>query len=90
MEGFSRLGLSAIDYTGHFLKQNQFPFQTPVFFSDGVRIRHSFYSMKDLFLKIKGFRILLNQGDQLLIGLIKILQASKRQDHLIVQIRVVL
>ena len=42
-----------------------------------------------LFLKIKGFRILLDQGDHL-IGLIKMLQASNDQDHLIVQIRVVL
>jgi len=32
---------------------------------------------EDLFLKIKGSRILLDQRDQLLIGLIKILQASK-------------
>ena len=44
--------------------------------------------MKNLFLKIEGFRILLDQGDQLLIGLIKTLQASKGQDHLIVQIGV--
>ena len=43
-----------------------------------------------LFLKIKVSRILLNQGDQLLIGLIKILQASNDQDHLIVQIGAVL
>ena len=45
---------------------------------------------EDLFLKIKGFRILLHQGDQLLIGLIKILQASNSQNYLIVQIGVVL
>jgi len=62
-----------VDYTGRFLKQNQFLFQAPVFFFGGVRIGLSFYSMKDLFLKIKGSKILLNQGDQLLIGLIKIL-----------------
>ena len=43
-----------------------------------------------LFLKIDGFRILLDQGDQLQIGLIKILQASNGQDHLIVQIEVIL
>jgi len=42
--------------------------------------------MKDLFLKIIGPRILLDQKDQLLIELIKILQASKGQDCLIVQI----
>jgi len=43
-----------------------------------------------LFLKIKGFRILLNQRDQFLRRLIKVLQSSKGQDHLIVQIGVVL
>ena len=63
----------SVDYTGYFLKQNQFPFQAPVFFSGGVRIGLNFYSMKNLFLKIKGSIIFL--GDQLLIGLIKILQA---------------
>jgi len=42
--------------------------------------------MRGLFLKIKRSRILLEQGDQLLIGLIKILQVSNDQDHLIVQI----
>ena len=45
---------------------------------------------EDLFLKIKGSKILLDQGDQLLIGLIKILQVSNGQGHLIVQIRVVI
>jgi len=49
-----------------------------------------FLFIEGLFLKIKGFKILLNQGDRLLIGLIKILQASNGQDHLIVQIGVVL
>jgi len=62
-----------LDYTGYFLKQNQFSFHALIFFSDGVRIGLSFYSMKDLFLKINEFRILLDQGDQLLIRLIKIL-----------------
>ena len=75
---------------GRFLKQNQFSFQAPVFFSNGVQIGLSFYSTKDLFLKIKGFRILLDQGDQLQIRLIKILQASNGQDHLKVQVGVVL
>jgi len=42
-----------------------------------------------LFLKIEGFKILLDE-DQLQIGLIEILQASNGQDHLIVQIGVVL
>jgi len=37
---------------------------------------------------IKGFRNLLNQENQLLIGLIKILQASKSQAQLIVHIGV--
>jgi len=45
---------------------------------------------ESLFLTIKGFKILLNQGDQLLIRLIKILQVSNCQDHLIVQIEDVL
>ena len=41
---------------------------------------------ESLFLKIEGSRILLDKGDQLQIELIKILPASKDQDHLIVQI----
>ena len=45
---------------------------------------------EDLFLKIKGFRILLDQENQLLIVLVKILQVSKGQNHIIVQIGVVL
>ena len=43
---------------------------------------------ESLFLKIEGSRILLDQGDQLLIGFIKILQVSDGQDLLIVQIGV--
>jgi len=43
-----------------------------------------------LSLKIEGFKILLDQKDQLHIGLIKILQASNVQDHLKIQIGVVL
>jgi len=39
-----------------------------------------------LFLKIKGFRILLDQGNKLLIGLINILQVINSQDPRIVQI----
>jgi len=35
-----------------------------------------------LFLKIEGSRIILDQGDRLIIRLIKILQASDDQDHL--------
>ena len=42
-----------------------------------------------LFLKFKDFKILLDQENQLLIGLIEILQVSDGQDHLIVQITVV-
>ena len=45
---------------------------------------------KCLFLNIEGFKIFLAQGDQLQIRLIKFLQASNGQDHLIVQIEVVL
>ena len=52
--------------------------------------RIQFLFNEDLFLKIKRFRILLDQGDQLQLGLIKILQASNDQNHLMVQIRVVL
>jgi len=52
--------------------------------------RIQFLFNEDLFLTIKGSRILLDQGDQLLIGLIEILQVSNGQDHLIVQIGVVL
>ena len=48
-----------------------------------------FLFSEDLFLKFKGSRILLDQEDQLIIGLIKILQASNGQDYLIVQIEVV-
>ena len=48
--------------------------------------RIQFLSNEDLFLNIKGPRLLLDQGDQLPIGLIKFLQASNSQDHLIVQI----
>ena len=79
-----------VDYTEYFLKQNQFSFQAPVFFSGGIRIGLNFYSMKNLFLKIKGSKILVDQRYQLLIGLIKIRQTSDGQDHLIVQIGVVL
>ena len=52
--------------------------------------RIQFLFNEDMSLKIKGSKILLDRGDQLLIGLIKILQASNGQDHLIVQIRFVL
>ena len=38
--------------------------------------RIQFLFNEGLFLKIKEFRILLDQGDQIVIGLIKILQAS--------------
>ena len=58
-----------------------------VFFFGGVQIGFRFRFYEGLFLKIEGSRILLNQGDQLLIELIKILQASDDQDHLRVKIR---
>jgi len=46
--------------------------------------RIEFLFSEDLFLKIKRYKILLDQGDQLSMGLIKILQVSNDQDHLIV------
>ena len=52
--------------------------------------RIQFLFNEDLFMKITGFRIILDQGDQLLIRLIKVLQAYNGQDHLIVQKGVVL
>jgi len=67
-----------------------------VFFSDSGFLfwwstnRIQFLINEGLFLKIKGFKVFLTQGDQLLIGLIKIFQAFYNQDHLIVQIGVVL
>jgi len=45
--------------------------------------RIQFLFNEGLILKIKGSRILLYQGDQLLIGFIKIFQVSNGQDHLI-------
>jgi len=42
--------------------------------------------IEGLFLKIEGSRIFLDQEDQLLIVLIKILQASYSEDHLKVRI----
>ena len=51
--------------------------------------KFQFLFNEDLFLKIEGFRILLDQEDQLQI-LIKILQASNGQDHLLVQRGIVL
>ena len=90
MKGIRRLGQSTSRLYRAFCEAESVSFQASVFFSGGVRIRLSFYSMKDLFLKIKGSRILLDQGDQLIIEIIKIFRASKGQDHLIVQIVVVL
>ena len=88
MEEISRLGLSASWLYGAFSEIESVFFLGAGFFSGEVWIWLSFYSMKNLFLKIKGLRILLNQGDQLLIGLIKFLQVSNDQEHLIVQIGV--
>ena len=61
---------------------------TRLFWRSMNRIRILFNG--GLFLKIGGFKILLDQGDQFQIGLNKILQASNDQDHLIVQIGVAL
>jgi len=69
----------------------QFPFQAIASFlfrSSINKIQLPFNEY--LFVKIKMPKILLDQGNQLLIRLIKILQASNGQDHLIVQIEVVL
>jgi len=50
----------------------RFPFWArSVFLSGGLWIKLKFYSLKDLFLKIEGSRIVLDQGNQLLQGLIK-------------------
>jgi len=73
------------------IKVKQFSFQAIVIFL----FRRSMNKIQFLFnegllLKIKGSKIFLDQGDQLLIGLIKILQTSNDQNHLIVQIGVVL
>jgi len=73
------------------IKVKQFPFQAIASFlfrRSMNRIQLIFNEC--LFLKIKGYKILLDQGDQFLKGLIKILQPSKDQDHLIIQIGVVL
>jgi len=71
------------------IKVKQFSFHAIVSFLFRRNMnRIQFLFNEDLFLKIKGFRILLDQGDQLLIRLIKILQVSNDQDHLIVQIGV--
>ena len=40
------------------------------FFSGGLRVKLNFYSIENLFLKIEESRILLDQEDQLLVGLI--------------------
>ena len=45
---------------------------------------------EDLSVKFKGFRILLDQEDQLLMGMMKILQAFDGQDHSKVKIKFVL
>ena len=63
MEGISRLGLSASQLYGTFSEAESVSFQASVSFSGRIRIGINFYSMKDLFLKIKEFRILLDQGD---------------------------
>ena len=60
MKGISRLGLRASQLYGAFSEAESVFFQASVSFSGGARIGLSFYSMKDLFLKIKGSRILLD------------------------------
>ena len=54
-----------------------FLFQThSSFFSGGLRIELNFFSNEDLFLKFEGFKILLDQENQLLQGLIKFFKHS--------------
>jgi len=73
------------------IKVKQFSFQAIAsFLFSRTMNRIQFLFNEDLFLKIKRFRILLDQEDQFLIRLIKILQTSNYQDHLIVQIEFVL
>ena len=69
----------------------QFSFQalTSFLFGRSTNIIQILFN-EDLFLKVEEFRILPDQGDQLQIGLIKILQAFNGQNYLIVQIGVVL
>ena len=55
-------------------------------FSAGLRIKFKFYSLKDVFLKIKRLRIILNQENQLLQRIDQVRQPSDGQDHLIIQI----
>ena len=72
------------------IKVKHFSFQDASFLFRRSMNMIQFIFNEYLFLKIKGFRILLDQGDQLLIGLIKSLQVSNGQDHLIVPIGVIL
>ena len=72
------------------IKVEQFSFQTIASFHFRRSMnRIQFLFNEGLFLKIKRSRILLYQGDQLLMGLIMILRPSKGQDHLIIHIGVV-
>ena len=72
------------------IKVKQYPFQAVASFLFRCMNSIQLLFNEDSFLKIKRSRILQDQRDQLLIGLIKILQPSKRQDRLILQIGVVL
>jgi len=68
----------------------RFPFQAhSSFFSGKFRIKLKFYSLKDLFLKIKEFRIVVDQKINFL-RIDQVLQASDGQDYLIVRIGYVL
>jgi len=73
------------------LKREQFSFQARAnFFFWRITNIIQILLNEGFFLKIEEFRILLDQWGELLIGMLKILQASNDQDHLRVQIGVVL
>ena len=73
------------------LKREQFSFQGRAgFLSWRSTSRIQILFNEGLFLKIERSKILLDQGEQLLIGWAKIFQAFNSQDYLIVQIGVAL
>ena len=83
MARISRLILGISRLIEAFFEAESVSFSGAGFFWSMNRIQFLFNG--GLFLKIKRFRILLDQGDQFLKGLIKILQPSKGQDQLIVK-----
>ena len=67
MEEISRLGQSTSRLYKAFSEAELVSFSGAGFLSGGVRIGLNFLSNESLFLKIKRFKILLNQGDQFII-----------------------